>query len=149
MQVSDSQSPPATASAPLSITVNAHSVFLSWDASSSQDVIGYNAYRGTNSGGPYTKLNSSLIATTSYTDQTVQSGYTYYYVTTAVDSPGPGKRLLEPGCSYRSVTYYSRLTTKRTTELILRLPASSPEQCRSHFSAGGLSTGVYCYGFLP
>ena len=88
VQVSDSQSPPATASAPLSITVNAHSVFLSWDASTSQDVIGYNAYRGTNSGGPYTKLNSGLIATTSYTDHTVQSGYTYYYVTTAVDSQG-------------------------------------------------------------
>ncbi len=88
VQVSDSQSPPATASAPLSITVNAHSVFLSWDASSSQDVIGYNAYRGTSSGGPYTKLNSSLIPSTSYTDQTVQSGYTYYYVTTAIDSQG-------------------------------------------------------------
>ena len=88
VQVSDSQSPPATASEPLSITVNAHSVFLSWDASSSQDVIGYNAYRGINSGGPYTKLNASLIATTSYTDQTVQSGSTYYYVTTAVDSQG-------------------------------------------------------------
>ena len=33
-------------------------------------------------------LNSSLIAGTSYTDQTVQSGITYYYVTTAVDSLG-------------------------------------------------------------
>ena len=88
VEVSDSQSPPATAAAALSITVNAHSVFLSWDASSSQDVIGYNAYRGTSSGGPYTKLNSSLIATTSYVDQAVQSGYTYYYVTTAIDSQG-------------------------------------------------------------
>ena len=88
VQVSDSQSPPATASAPFSITVSAHSVFLSWDASSSQDVIGYNAYRGGNSGGPYNKLNSSLISTTSYNDQTVQSGNTYYYVTTAVDSQG-------------------------------------------------------------
>jgi uncharacterized repeat protein (TIGR03803 family) len=88
VQVSDSESPPALTTAPLSITINAHSVFLSWDASSSQDVIGYNAYRGTNSGGPYTKLNSSLIPSTSYTDQTVLSGYTYYYVTTAIDSQG-------------------------------------------------------------
>src|ERR1019366_580709 len=62
-------------------------VALSWTASIGQ-VAGYNAYRSTISGGPYTKLNSSLIATTSYTDQTVQSGYTYYYVTTAVDSQG-------------------------------------------------------------
>ena len=88
VQVSDSESPPATASAPLSITVNSHSVFLSWDASTSQDVIGYNAYRSTVSGGPYTEINSTLITTTNYTDQKVQSGYTYYYVTTAVDSQG-------------------------------------------------------------
>ncbi len=37
---------------------------------------------------PYTKLNSSLISTTNYNDQMVQSGNTYYYVTTAVDSQG-------------------------------------------------------------
>jgi uncharacterized repeat protein (TIGR03803 family) len=63
-------------------------VALSWDASTSQDVIGYNAYRSTTSGGPYTKLNASLISTTNYIDQPLQSGYTYYYVTTAVDSQG-------------------------------------------------------------
>ena len=88
VQVSDSASPPGTATAQLSITVTSHSVRLTWDASTSQDVIGYNAYRGTTSGGPYTKLNSSLISGTSYVDQTVQSGNTYYYVTTAVNSQG-------------------------------------------------------------
>jgi hypothetical protein len=62
-----------------------HSVGLSWDASTSQ-VIGYNIYRGTVSGGPYTKLNPSATTTTVYTDSSVQSGQTYYYVTTAVDS---------------------------------------------------------------
>ena len=88
VQVSDSESPPGTATAQLSITVTSHSVLLTWDASTSQDVIGYNAYRGTTSGGPYTKLNSSLISSTSYLDQSVQSGNTYYYVTTAVNSQG-------------------------------------------------------------
>ena len=63
-----------------------HSVALSWTASTSQGIAGYNAYRSTVSGGPYTLLNSSLIASTTYTDQNVQSGITYYYVTTAVDS---------------------------------------------------------------
>jgi hypothetical protein len=62
------------------------SVALSWTASTSQNLAGYNAYRGTVSGGPYTKLNSSLVATAFYTDTTVQFGQTYYYVTTAVDS---------------------------------------------------------------
>jgi hypothetical protein len=64
-----------------------HSVALTWDASTST-VSGYNVYRAAVSGGPYTKINSSLVAILSYTDPTVQSGTTYYYVTTAVDSSG-------------------------------------------------------------
>jgi hypothetical protein len=63
----------------------AHSGALSWTASTSV-VTGYNVYRGTVSGGPYAKLNSSLIALTTFTDGTVQSGQTYFYVVTAVDA---------------------------------------------------------------
>jgi hypothetical protein len=65
---------------------NQHSVSLSWTASASQNVAGYNIYRGASSGGPYTKINSTLITVDNYTDNSVQSGQTYYYVTTAVDS---------------------------------------------------------------
>jgi len=65
----------------------AASVLMSWNPSSS-NVAGYNIYRGTVSGGPYTKLNSSLSFETTYTDATVQSGRKYYYVATAVDSNG-------------------------------------------------------------
>jgi hypothetical protein len=64
---------------------NSHSVSLSWVASTST-VAGYNAYRGTTPGGPYTKLNSSLATGTSYEDATVLAGQTYYYVVTAVDA---------------------------------------------------------------
>jgi hypothetical protein len=60
-----------------------HSVGLSWDPSSSP-VVGYNVYRGTQSGGPYQKLNPSPQPGTSYTDASVQSGVTYFYVATAV-----------------------------------------------------------------
>lgn len=62
-----------------------HSVDLSWDPSI-DPVVGYNIYRGTHTGGPYTKLNSSSQAGTSYTDGSVQSGQTYFYVATAVDT---------------------------------------------------------------
>jgi Abnormal spindle-like microcephaly-assoc'd, ASPM-SPD-2-Hydin len=62
-----------------------HSVTLSWSPSSSS-VAGYNIYRGTASGGPYTKLNPSLETATVYTDATVKSSTTYYYVATSVDS---------------------------------------------------------------
>lgn len=68
--------------------VNPHSVALAWPASTSLNVAGYNVYRGTASGGPYTKLNSSPVATLSYADATVQAGSNYYYVTTTVDSSG-------------------------------------------------------------
>ena len=64
-----------------------HSVSLLWDASTSV-VNGYNVYRGSQSGGPYSKVNPSLDPMTSYTDLSVSSGASYYYVTTAVDSSG-------------------------------------------------------------
>jgi hypothetical protein len=65
---------------------NAHYVSLSWAASTSTNISGYNVYRSSTSGGPYTKVNGSLITSTSYTDTTVQAGQTYYYVATAVNS---------------------------------------------------------------
>jgi len=80
----------STTSAAATLTVNAavqHSVALNWDASTST-VVGYNVYRGTASGGPYTQINPSLLAVLNYTDSTVQGSTTYYYVTTAVDSGG-------------------------------------------------------------
>jgi len=51
-------------------------------------VTGYNVYRSTTSGGTYTKINTSLVTGTSYTDATVVSGQTYFYETTSVDSSG-------------------------------------------------------------
>ena len=74
---------------PLSGSGNAagQSVSLTWTASSSTDVTGYYAYRSTTSGSGYVKLDpSSPASTEQYTDSTVQSGTTYYYVVTAVDS---------------------------------------------------------------
>ena len=65
-----------------------HIADLSWNASTSASITGYNVYRGTISGGPYSKINSALDTSMSYSDSTVQSGQTYYYATTAVDSTG-------------------------------------------------------------
>ena len=64
-----------------------HDVILSWTASTTSGVVGYNVYRGTTSGGESaTPLNSSPINGTTYSDETVQAGQTYYYVVTAVAS---------------------------------------------------------------
>ncbi len=63
-----------------------HTVDLTWTASA--DAVGYNIYRGTVNGGPYTMINTSLDGTTAYADTTVISGNstTYYYVATAVNA---------------------------------------------------------------
>jgi hypothetical protein len=63
-----------------------HTVSLSWAASTSPSISGYKVYRGIVSGGPYTLVSASLVAGTSYVDNSVSAGQTYYYVTTAVDS---------------------------------------------------------------
>jgi uncharacterized membrane protein len=76
-----------TSTVNLTVTTNVPpQVALSWTASTSTGIAGYNAYRSATSGGPYTKLNSSVISSTAYTDLSVVSGSTYYYVTTAIDS---------------------------------------------------------------
>jgi len=64
-----------------------HSATLSW-ADSDSTVTGYNVYRSTVSGGPYTKLDSALVAATTSTDTSVQAGQTYFYVVTSVDTSG-------------------------------------------------------------
>jgi hypothetical protein len=63
-----------------------HTVDLTWDASAG--AVGYDLYRGTVSGGPYTMINTSLDSTTTYTDSTVVSGQTYYYVAAAINASG-------------------------------------------------------------
>jgi len=63
-----------------------HDVILTWTASTTSGVVGYNVFRGATSGGESTTpLNTSLINGTTYCDATVQAG-TYYYVVTAVAS---------------------------------------------------------------
>jgi hypothetical protein len=93
-----------SASASLSVTSNAgntptetlsgvgtapldHSVALTWTDTGS-GIVGYNVYRGTVTGGPYSKINSALDATAAYSDTSVTAGQTYYYIATAVDGSG-------------------------------------------------------------
>jgi len=64
-----------------------HSVALDWNASTSA-VAGYHVYRGVAAGGPYHRVNGSLVAGPAYSDSTVQSGAKYFYVVTAVEPDG-------------------------------------------------------------
>jgi hypothetical protein len=73
-----------TAPANLSITARSTSVQLNWDANTETDVTGYHVYRSENSGGPYNTIARN-IKTTTFTDHTLLSGKTYYYVLKAID----------------------------------------------------------------
>jgi hypothetical protein len=64
-----------------------HIVNLQWNASTSNDIAGYNVYRGPD-GVTWAKMNSGLIANTDYTDSTVANGSTYYYSATTVNIEG-------------------------------------------------------------
>jgi hypothetical protein len=63
-----------------------HSVSLSWSPVSL--AAGYNVYRGTQSGGPFSKINTALDAGTNFIDSAVTAGQTYYYVISAVSTSG-------------------------------------------------------------
>lgn len=75
------------ASTPTPPSTTSHTVYLTWDASTSQ-VIGYRVYRSETSGGSYSPLYGTAIDALTYDDTSVSSGLTYYYVVTAVDAAG-------------------------------------------------------------
>ena len=68
------------------VAASSHSVDLTWN--SSTNAVGYNVYRGDQTGGPYSIINTSLDASTAYTDNNVALSHTYYYVVKAVDGSG-------------------------------------------------------------
>ncbi|MGA8088035.1 MAG: choice-of-anchor D domain-containing protein [Terracidiphilus sp.] len=73
----------------LSGTGNPHEVELSWvpPSNSSVPVAGYNIYRALGTGSSFVVLNSMDIQT-AYVDTSVQTGQTYQYYVTSVDSSG-------------------------------------------------------------
>ena len=86
---SDAQ--PSTTAQTLSGTgtpASAHTVNLSWDASSSSNISGYNIYRAIyqSACGSFSRINSALNTTTLYADSSVTDGASYCYATTAVNS---------------------------------------------------------------
>ncbi len=69
------------------VAQGSHSVYLSWEPGDG-NAVGYNIFRGTAPGGPFEQINGALDASTNYTDDTVVSGDTYYYVATEVNAQG-------------------------------------------------------------
>lgn len=69
----------------LAATAGISQITLSWTAVTG--VTGYNVKRSTTAGGAYTAIATKVNGTT-YIDNTVTNGITYYYVVTAIDGSG-------------------------------------------------------------
>jgi hypothetical protein len=78
-------SPASIALSGMGVAAASHTVALSWTPAVS-GVTGFKTYASMVSGGPYIELGAVPSTTPSYTDSSVQSGHTYYYVVTAVNS---------------------------------------------------------------
>jgi fibronectin type 3 domain-containing protein len=63
-------------------------IFLTWNENKERDLDGYHVYRSEKSGRDYARLNDKLLNRSTYSDETVKPGITYYYVITAVDKYG-------------------------------------------------------------
>ena len=78
-------SPSSIALSGMGVTATAHTVALSW-APAVTGVTGFKTYVSMISGGPYVEMGSSPATNPTYTDTSVVSGQTYYYVVTAINS---------------------------------------------------------------
>jgi hypothetical protein len=124
-------------------------VRLNWTPSTLPTLAGYNLYRKTGASSTYTKLNTGLLHTTTYTDTAVTNGTTYYYKVKIVNTD-----LVEANYTYEvSATpndYTAPTTpvviddgqfTNLTTTLHARWSASDPES--------GIANYAYRIGTTP
>lgn len=78
----------ATTASPSLLTAKAGNANVTLNWSGVSGASSYNIYRGVSSSGPFTKLNTSIVSTATYTDSTASNGTTYYYYVTALSSNG-------------------------------------------------------------
>jgi hypothetical protein len=85
-----SNSPSAAAVTGTGTPAPVHSVVLSWTASTTSDVTGYDIYRAVyaTTCGSYANIGSTPSSSTVFTDSVVADGTTYCYATKAVDASG-------------------------------------------------------------
>lgn len=79
--------PPARPSG-LTVVPGVTRVFLTWDENKEGDLAGYHVYRSLTNGKNYERLTPRPISRSTYSDESVTPGKTYYYAVTALDTTG-------------------------------------------------------------
>jgi fibronectin type 3 domain-containing protein len=72
----------------LTVVPGVDRVFLTWNENKESDLAGYYIYRSTSSGKNYRLLTEKIVLRTTFSDEAVHPGVTYFYVITAVDKSG-------------------------------------------------------------
>jgi hypothetical protein len=86
------------------VTATAHYVALAWTTSTSSNLLGYNIYRGSTNGGPYTLVTPSPVNGTGYNDTQVTHGVICYYVITSVGTNPPYSPVESPDSTQVNAT---------------------------------------------
>jgi hypothetical protein len=76
---------------PVTLAATAGRISIFFPANTELDVVGYNIFRATDPNLPkknWVRLNRELLTKTTFLDENVESGKTYYYYVTAVDQAG-------------------------------------------------------------
>ena len=122
--------------APAALTASAGNaqITLNWGASANAS--GYHVKRGQASGGPYAQLASS--STASYTDGSVSSGTTYYYVVSAWNSAGESANSNEAKATlvHSPTTYYVSPTGSDSSPGTQAQPFATVQNGVNQLSAG-------------
>lgn len=63
-------------------------IFLTWNENKEVDIQGYHVYRSMKNGKDYERLTDKPLNRSTFSDESVKPGVTYYYAVTAVDKSG-------------------------------------------------------------
>ncbi len=113
---------------------SATSISIGWDANAEPDLYRYEVWRGSTSGGPYSKIGNVPAGTMTYTDNGLTTGATYYYVLTAQDtsfnrSPNSDEVAILADAQMVAVTFNVTVpdTGGRTVHIAGSFPAPYPQ----------------------
>jgi fibronectin type 3 domain-containing protein len=127
---------PPAAPTGLTATASPAGIALDWDNNTESDLAGYNVYRASSAGGPFTKITDSPTRPSQYLDATAPSGATSFYEVRAVDTSGNGS---DPATAD---------ATMPVVESAIRINAGGTTQSTGGLTWEGCASAGACNGYV-